>query len=201
MLLSPEQVIQPNASYQLRFSAFLSDKHTMYLALYTFGQFTERAYDPANDGFYALNDRIFDLADETAGLIARSGYAADQGNKPWGEEVYPSCYVERGDGWSPATLSLWADMESLHAFTYSGLHAKALGRGREWFIKSAWPPLVLWWHGEENYPTWSEGVARHKHLHEHGPTATAFTFKAAFDAAGLPATLDRPRAINLRISR
>ena len=42
----------------------------MPLALYTFGLFIKPAEDEANDGFYALNDPIFELADRTKGLIA-----------------------------------------------------------------------------------------------------------------------------------
>ena len=165
----------------------------MPLALYTFGMFARPADDPVNDGFYALNDPIFALVDAAPGLIARSGYAADDGPRPWGAEVYPRFHVERGDGWSPATLSLWTDIESLFSFTYSGLHATALRRGREWFQKPSWPPLVLWWHGDPAYPTWTEGVRRHEHLHDHGPSPYAFDFRHPFDATGAPMTLDRSR--------
>lgn len=170
----------------------------MRLALYTFGQFAQPADDESNDGFHALNDLIFALADKTEGLIARSGYASDEGTTPWGEEVYPRFYEERGDGWAPATRSLWQDIESLFAFTYSGLHAEAVKRGREWFRKPEWPPLVLWWHGEAGYPTWADGVRRHEYLHDHGATPYAFTFKSPFDSAGAPTRVDGQRVRDLR---
>lgn len=170
----------------------------MPLALYTFGQFSRPADDPANDGFRALNDPVFRVADAAEGMIARSGYASDAGPLPWGEEVYPAAYDERGDGWSPATLSLWEDVESLYAFVYSGLHATALKRGREWFRKGDWPPLVLWWHQAAGLPTWAEGVERYEHLHRRGPSPFAFTFKAPFDAEGLPMRLDHTRVRALR---
>ncbi|MEM9267642.1 MAG: DUF3291 domain-containing protein [Pseudomonadota bacterium] len=165
----------------------------MSLALYTFGQFLRPAEDPANQGFFDLNDPIFEVVDATPGLIARSGYADEPGPEVWGEEVYPHWYRERGDGWAPATLSLWEDMEALFAFTYTGLHAEALKRGREWFEEPRWPPMVLWWHGADAPPTWSEAVARHLHLHEHGPSAFAFSFKAPFDVDGAPTRLDPMR--------
>lgn len=170
----------------------------MPLALYTFGQFIEPADSAANDGFRDLNDPVFARVDRAEGLIARSGYASDPGPAPWGEEVYPRFYEDRGDGWSPATLSLWEDMESLFAFTYSGLHAHALGRGREWFRKPEWPPLVLWWHEDSGRPTWSTGVERLEHLHDHGPSPFAFTFKTPFDRRGHPTELDRDRVRSLR---
>ena len=34
--------------------------------------------------------------------------------------------VRLGDGWTPATLSLWRDLESAMAFSYAGLHAEAV---------------------------------------------------------------------------
>lgn len=170
----------------------------MPLALYTFGMFIAPAEDPANDGFHALNDPVLQAVDQAPGLIARSGYASDLDGSSWGPEVYPRFYQERGDGWSPATLSLWADPESLFAFTYHGLHAAAFRRGREWFVKPQWPPLVLWWHEGPAYPTWAEGVHRHEHLHDHGPSPQAFTLKHAYDATGAPLALDKDRIRRLR---
>ncbi len=170
----------------------------MPLALYTFGLFTASADDPANDGFRELNDPIFELVDQAEGLIARSGYASEPGPSPWGSEVYPRFYRETGDGWSPATLSLWTDMEALFSFTYFGLHAAALKRGREWFQKPQWPPLVLWWHADPGYPTWADGVWRHEHLHDHGASPTAFDFKQTFDETGAPTRLDKARINELR---
>jgi hypothetical protein len=164
------------------------------LALYTFGVFATRAEDPANDGFRDRNDPIFAAVDKTPGLIARSGYASDPGPASWGQEVYPRFFTdEHGDGWSPATLSLWRDLEASFAFVYFGLHAEAMSRGREWFAHPSWPPLVLWWHSDEGYPEWAEGVRRHHHLHDHGPTPEAFTFSAPFNPGGARARIDKGR--------
>lgn len=130
--------------------------------------------------------------------MARSGYASDPGPASWVNEVYPELYRERGDGWSPAALSLWTDLESLFAFTDFGLHARALSRGREWFRPPEWPPLVVWWHEGNEYPSWSVGVLRHKHLHENGPSPYAFTFKTPFDQHGNPTKLDKSRVQKIR---
>lgn len=168
------------------------------LALYTFGLFAARADDPVNDGFRERNDPIFAAVDATPGLIARSGYASDPGPASWGPEVYPRSFAdEHRDGWSPATLSLWRDLESIFAFTYFGIHAEALSHGREWFRPPEWPPLTLWWHHDDGYPHWAEGVRRHHHLHDHGPSPTAFTFAVPFDASGAPARIDAKRARSL----
>lgn len=165
----------------------------MRLALYTFGMFLRPSEDPANDGFHQRNDLIFELVDRSPGLLARSGYASDPGPESWGQEVYPRFYEERGDGWSPATLSLWQDLEAVFAFTYFGLHAEAMAHGREWFEQPSWPPLVLWWHAGDAYPKWSEGVARHEHLHDRGASAHAFTFKEAYGPDGARVRLDKAR--------
>ncbi|MEO9167607.1 MAG: DUF3291 domain-containing protein, partial [Aestuariivirga sp.] len=59
-----------------------------------------------------------------------------------------------------------------------------------WFKKPEWPPYVLWWVKEGRYPTWTEGVERHEHLHDRGPTPFAFTFKAAFNSEGKAFSVD-----------
>ncbi len=172
----------------------------MPLALYTFGMFRAPADDPVNDGFHELNDPVFAQVDQAPGLIARSGYASDAGTRVWGEEVYPRFYTETGDGWSPATLSLWTDLEALFFFAYFGLHATALKRGREWFQTPRWPPLVMWWHKGPDYPTWAEGVRRHEYLHDHGASPVAFNFKRPFDENGRATRLNKTRLTELRRS-
>ncbi|WP_395003543.1 DUF3291 domain-containing protein [Cypionkella sp.] len=89
---------------------------------------------------------------------------------------------------------------SLCFFTYFGIHADALKRGREWFEAPDWPPLVLWWHHKEGNPTWADGVARHAELHTQGPRAGEFDFKQAFVQRGDPVRLDKGRISLLRHS-
>ena len=88
----------------------------MLVALYTFGVFRAPANDPANQGFHSRNDRNLQAVEAAEGFVARSGYDGDPGPESWGVQVFPRFYVERGDGWSPATLSLWRDLESPMAF-------------------------------------------------------------------------------------
>lgn len=166
---------------------------THRLALYTFGVFRKPMSDPANDGFFALDERIFPIVDGAAGMIDRSGYAEEPDKPMWGAHIFPRFYVERGDGTSPSTLSLWVDAEAAMAFAYFGLHAEALKRGREWFVDPQWPPYVAWWVAGGHTPTWREATGRLELLHDRGPTAEAFSFKSPFDVAGRPMTLDRDR--------
>jgi Domain of unknown function (DUF3291) len=156
-----------------------------HLALYTFGQFAKPSVDSSNDGFHLRNDPILALVDNTPGLVARSGYEGDPGPASWGTQVYPRFFVDNGDGWAPSTLSLWRDLESALAFSYFGLHKEALSHGRDWFIKGDWPPYVLWWVTQGSRPTWADAIIRHEHLHDHGPTHFAFSFKSAFNALGI----------------
>lgn len=161
------------------------------LALYAFGVFRAPADDPVNQGFHDRNDVNFVIAESSEGFIARSGYADEPGPDSWGEQVFPRFYVERGDGWSPSTLSLWADLAAPMAFSYAGIHAEAMRHGREWFLEPAWPPYALWWVEANHTPSWTEAVNRHEFLHDNGSSAFAFDFKRPFDEEGQPTTVDR----------
>lgn len=174
------------------------------IALYTFGIFIKPSADPANAGFHARNDANLAAAENAAGFIARSGYDGDPGPASWGAHCYPRFYTQHNDAHSPSTLSLWTDLESPFAFTYHGLHAEALSHGRDWFLKPvpppakpAWPPYVLWWVAGDERPDWRAAVTRLEHLHDHGPSAFAFSWATPFDAAGQPAMLDRNRVRDL----
>jgi Domain of unknown function (DUF3291) len=161
------------------------------LALYTFGVFARSAEHPENDSFHFLNDLVLPQVDRAVGLIGRSGYDSEPSTKTWGRQVFPKFYNELGDGWSPSTLSLWIDLESAMAFSYFGLHATALKRGREWFVKPDWPPYVVWWAKENEVPDWTEAVRRHQYLHDNGPTEHAFTFTNSFDPEGVKLAVDQ----------
>ncbi len=169
----------------------------MRLANYNFGMFRERAASPSNQGFHDREPANLDAVERAPGFIGRAGYAGEPERESWGEQVYPRFYVERGDGFAPSTLSLWADPESLMAFTYSGLHAEAMRHASEWFLPKSWPPYVLWWVPEGRPPNWHEAVARFERLHDCGPTPEAFTFKSPFDAQGRPYAIDREKVKRL----
>ena len=156
----------------------------MPLALYTFGVFREPAESPKNAGFHARNDAVFASAETSDGFIARSGYPGDPGPQSWGPQVFPRFYVERGDGWTPATLSLWRDIESAMGFAYGGLHREALRQARDWFAAPEWPPYAAWWEPDGVRPSWTDAARRHEALHDRGPTPFAFDFKTPFDAGG-----------------
>lgn len=162
---------------------------THRLAIYNFGIFIERAEHPSNDDWQIREDPIMDSVAQAPGFISRSGYEGDPERESWGIQVQPRFYEERGDGWSPATLSLWESVEALFDFTYQGLHKEAFALGKQWMVRGNWPPYVLWWVNHDHQPDWAEGVARFEHLYDRGPTAHAFNFKQAFGVDGLPLNL------------
>jgi hypothetical protein len=77
-------------------------------------------------------------------------------------------------------MSVWASVEALFDYVYRSDHRSIMVRRREWFEKPAGPYHVLWWIGEQAFPTVEQGLARLRHLAGHGPTKHAFTFKTHF---------------------
>lgn len=150
-----------------------------HLAIYNFGMFRGRSGDLANAGFHARHDPNMAAAECACGFIARSGYPGEPDPPSWGAQVFPRFFVDNGDGWAPSSLSLWADLASLRAFTYTGIHAEALKHANDWFVPKSWPPYVLWWVDGGHTPCWAEAVERHEFLHDNGPSPHAFDFRTA----------------------
>jgi len=163
------------------------------LAFYNFGLHVAPAESEIVEGFVLREPSNFEAAARACGFIGRSGYAGYPGVRSWGVQVFPR-YIE-GSGFTsaPSSLSLWADIESLMAFTYNGVHAEALKHARNWNVKPTWPPLVLWWVSAYHRPDWQEGVERLEYLADHGPSAFAFTFKQPYGPDGAETVIDRDR--------
>jgi hypothetical protein len=165
--------------------------HRKQLALYNFGIHVAPYDSPAVEGFRLREGLNFEAAARAEGFLGRSGYAGEDGPETWGEQVFPRYLEGTGFTSAPSSLSLWRDVESLMAFSYSGVHADALKHARHWNIRQTWPPLVLWWVKAGSRPNWQHGVDRLHHLADCGPTAEAFTFKTPFDSQGKPMVIDR----------
>ena len=117
------------------------DQTQKRLAVYNFGMFREPSDSAVNQGFRDLETPNFLAAERAVGFVGRAGYAGEPDQPSWGEQVYPRFYVERGDGGSPSTLSLWESLESLFAFAYSGIHAEAIRRASDWLVEKRCPDL------------------------------------------------------------
>jgi hypothetical protein len=153
------------------------------LAFYTFGILREPRGHPQVQGFSDRSPGAVESAKGTDGFIALLG------DRP--VDFGPRFYDPAVDGGAPQTLSLWTNLESVFAFAYRGRHAEALRGRKEWFKEPNWPTYAAWWVADDYMPTWYEAAERLEHLHNRGPTPFAFSFKQAFDAAGLPTVVNR----------
>ena len=157
------------------------------VAFYTFGIQRGTSADPQMQGFYDRVTAAFAAAEGAQGFIDRR--RADDRPPDFG----PRFYNPTADAGAAQTLSVWADLESVFAYAYGGCHGEALRHRQAWFVAPQWPTYVAWWVPDDHLPTWPDAAARLEHLHDHGPTPFAFSFKRPFDAAGQPTALDRAR--------
>ncbi len=147
------------------------------VAFFTFGVLREEWGHPDLTSFENHVGIVFAEAAQAPGFIQLSP-AMEQ------EFIFPR-FKRPGRAEGAQTLSLWTDLESVCAFSYHGqAHAEALRRRKEWFVKPHWQNYVAWWVADDHIPDWTEALERFEHLHAHGPTPYAFTFKTPFDADG-----------------
>ena len=161
--------------------------------MYNFGLHVAAYESAAVEGFRLREAANFEAAARASGFIGRSGYAGEPGTVCWGEQVFPRFIEGSGFTTAPSSLSVWVDIESLMAFTYSGVHADALKGARHWNVRQSWPPLVLWWVEAGVVPRWQDGVERLEHLHDYGASSRAFSFKQPYGPNGQPFEIDRAR--------
>ncbi|MFF4710516.1 DUF3291 domain-containing protein [Streptomyces eurythermus] len=140
----------------------------------------------------------FEQAEHSPGFIARAKEGAGQSHltnfeRDWGEwgrfdvpRFYTGGRTDETDS-RASTLSLWTDLDSVFSFVYTGLHRATLSKRHEWFLKPEWPSYAAWWVSDDTIPTWSDACERLEHLHDHGPSPVAFTFRRPFAADGTPA--------------
>lgn len=164
-----------------------------HLAIYNFGIHVESYATATVQGFALREPFNFEAAARAVGFVGRSGYEGEPGPESWGDHVVPTALGDLSGRTTVSSLSLWEDMESLSAFSYTGVHADALKHARQWNIKQDWPPLVLFWVPVGDRPTWSQAVERFEGLMCNGPAPAHFSFKNAFTAEGERYQPDRGR--------
>jgi hypothetical protein len=123
--------------------------------------------------FVANLDRINALADRSPGFVWR--LETDEGDatalRPLGDDVL-------------VNMSVWKDLESLHAYVYKSDHARIMSRRKEWFHRMQEAYSVLWWVPTGHRPDIVEAKRKLDALRFDGPHAEAFTFRKAFPAPG-----------------
>ena len=77
-------------------------------------------------------------------------------------------------------MSVWDSLDALSDFVFRTDHSGYMRRRREWFQKMEEAYAALWWVTDGHEPSPQEARDRLEHLRVHGPTAYAFTFRAAF---------------------
>jgi len=119
--------------------------------------------------FVANLDRINALAESSPGYIWR--LQTEEGNatafRPLGENTIMN-------------MSVWKDLESLQQYVYKSAHTEVMRRRKEWFEHMSEAFLVLWWIPYDHRPTINEAIEKLEYLRQHGPSASAFTFRNPF---------------------
>jgi heme-degrading monooxygenase HmoA len=149
---------------------------TFHLAQVNIGRARGEMGDEVMAGFVARLADINALADRSAGFVWR--LQTEEGDatavRPYDD---PRILIN---------LSVWADLESLRAYVFGSEHAAVMRGRRQWFERFDRVYVALWWVPAGHRPTVSEAVERLRHLEEHGPTPSAFSFARPFDPDGLP---------------
>ncbi|MEU2660142.1 DUF3291 domain-containing protein [Streptomyces sp. NPDC007325] len=175
------------------------------VAFTTFAILKEPYGHPEVQEFDDLTPPTFEEAENSPGFVARakeepnqshlSNFHRDWGD--WGKFEVPRFYTggrtDETDS-RACTLSLWADLESVFAFAYGGLHRTTLSRRHEWFLKPEWPTYAAWWVADDATPTWADACVRLEHLHDHGSSPFSFSFRKPFDADGAPTKVNASAA-------
>ena len=155
----------------------------MHLALFNIARLRAPMDDPLIDDFRENLDPINALAEASPGFVWR--LQDDSGNATG---IYPY-----GDELVIPNLVVWESIDALAEFTYRSGHLEFLRRRREFFEAASQPILCLWWIPEGTIPTVEDAIARLEHLRAHGPTPTAFTFRARFEPGADEAELGSER--------
>jgi hypothetical protein len=148
----------------------------VHLAQVNIGRIKASLEDPVMSGFVARLNELNALAEASPGFVWR--LQGDEGNNTYLRPFDDQRIL--------VNMSVWETVEQLRDYTYGSVHAELLRQRRDWFEKFDRMFLALWWIPAGHIPSIDEAKERLAHLEAHGPTATAFTFKAVFAPQELP---------------
>ena len=148
----------------------MSDYHLAQLNTATLKEPLE---SPSMAEFVANLDRINALAENSPDFIWRLKDEAGDATamRPFGENIL-------------VNMSVWKDVEALHAYAFRSAHVEVLRKRRDWFERMTEAYAVLWWVPRGHQPSVAEAAERLTHLKKFGATPHAFSFREAFPAPG-----------------
>lgn len=121
---------------------------------------------PLMQGFVDQLDRINQLAEASPGFVWRLQT----------EEGDATAIQAFDDPLIIVNLSVWASVEALREYVYSGEHLAVLRNKRDWMERLSTASLALWWLPEGQLPDVSMARQKLELLQTQGPTPEAFTF-------------------------
>jgi hypothetical protein len=143
-----------------------------HIAQYNIARMRAELDDPIMHGFVSRLDELNQLADETPGFVWRH---QEEDGTSTSVRLYEDKLII-------INLSVWDDIDALHAFAYRSDHGSAYATRHQWFEPIDGHTLVLWWAQAGHKPTAREGKERLERLRQNGPAPEAFTLKRRFPA-------------------
>lgn len=143
-----------------------------HVAQYNIAKMRAPLDDPIMASFVARIDELNHLADRTPGFVWR---LRDESDNSTALRLYEDELIV-------INMSVWDDIDALHAFAYRSDHGPAYAARHDWFAPIEGHTLVLWWVPAGHEPPPQEGKDRLELLRRCGPTPEAFTLKVRFPA-------------------
>ena len=125
--------------------------------------------DPAMAGFVDRLEDINALADAAPGFVWR--LQTEEGD---------ATAIDHFGADTLVNMSVWQDIDSLHAYVYRSAHNQVMAQRKQWFERIETVYAVMWWVDAGHIPTLDEAGERLEVLRREGPGPRAFTFKQPF---------------------
>lgn len=139
-----------------------------HLAELNFGELKHDWDDPRVQDFVQGLDLVNGLAAQSPGFVWRLSDDEMEVAQTDPEEAFG------GNPRMASTLSVWQDVASLEHFVWNTVHRQFYARRAEWYDAVGNSNLVMWWVPVGHRPSVAEGLARHRHMQDHGPSDQAF---------------------------
>ena len=142
----------------------IKKRSDMAIAQMNWGRMRYPIDDARMTEFAAALDAVYRDAEAHPGFIWR--IAEDESETQLRQLGY--------DAQTSATVSTWATVEDLKAFTFSGAHGAFLRRTHEWFEQVEGPQLVIWNVDRDEKPSFGDAFNRLAHLARFGNTSFGY---------------------------